>query len=124
MKAPMTPRLNSAIGGDVVLLAAISVPTTIFPIEKAHKLIIATPTVVGQTVEWLHKHPNSRLCIGDALIDHYRQWVWRVSNYVRYLLRFSYLLQECPKTYSYRSRLRDPKNPAEKMKCNYCTKCE
>lgn len=60
--------------------------------------------VVGPTVEWLHRHPDARLCIGDALMDHYRKCVWK----------------DCPKTYQYRSQLRDPANPAEKMTCSYC----
>ena len=55
----------------------------------------------------MHRHPDARLCFGDALMDHYHKWIWR----------------ECPKTYHYRSSLRNPANPADKMKCDYCDTC-
>lgn len=62
-----------------------------------------TQTVTGPSVEWLHKHAEARLCLGDAMIDQCRENAG----------------QQCLKTFSYRSRLTGPANPTN-MKCQIC----
>ncbi len=64
-------------------------------------------SVTGPSIEFQHKHPEARLCLGDALIDSCRQSTGL----------------GCIKTFSYRNRLTEPANPTN-MKCNVCVKRE
>lgn len=66
-----------------------------------------TDPVTGPTIEWLHRHAEARLCMGDALIDNARQNTG----------------QSCLKTFSYRNRVPDSANPT-KMTCIICLKCK
>lgn len=50
--------------------------------------------VTGHSVEWLHRHTEARLCLGDALLDSCRENAG----------------QQCVKTFSYRSCLPEPVN--------------
>ena len=63
--------------------------------------------VTGPSVEWLHRHTEARLCLGDALLDFFHESTG----------------QQCVKTFSYRSRLPEPVNPTN-MKCKVCSKCK
>ena len=63
--------------------------------------------VTGPSVEWLHRHTEARLCLGDALLDSCRENAG----------------QSCIKTFSYRSRLPEPVNPTS-MECKVCSKCK
>lgn len=63
--------------------------------------------VTGPSVEWLHRHTEARLCLGDALLDSCRENAG----------------QQCVKTFSYRSRLPEPVNPTN-MECKVCSKCK
>ena len=64
-----------------------------------------TETVTGPSIEWLHIHPQARLCVGDALLDN----VSRAACHT------------CFKCFTYRNRLREPSDPTD-MACQYCTK--
>ena len=66
-----------------------------------------TNVVTGPSVEWLHKHAEAQLCMGDALLDFMRESAG----------------QNCVKTYSYRSRLAEPANPTGRI-CKICYKCK
>lgn len=79
--------------------------STCYPHYRSPLRISLTVTVTGPSMEWLHKHAESRLCMGDALIDHCRNSA----------------SQQCLKTFPYRSRLTEPADPT-KMKCNICFK--
>ena len=63
--------------------------------------------VTGPSVEWLHKHAEARLCLGDALLDSCRENAG----------------QQCVKTFSYRSRLPEPVDPTN-LQCKVCSKCK
>ena len=64
-----------------------------------------TDPVTGPTLEWLHRHAEARLCMGDALIDSARETAGQL----------------CLKTFSYRNRVPDSANPTN-MTCKICLK--
>lgn len=64
-----------------------------------------TDVVTGPSIEWLHRHTEARLCLGDALMD-----FCRVNS-----------SHQCFKTFSYRSRLTEPSNSTS-IKCGVCRK--
>lgn len=72
---------------------------------EGYTITLLTETVTGPSIEWMHRHTEARLCLGDALIDHCHQNVPRT----------------CAKTLSYRRRLIEPANSTT-MACYMCQK--